>query len=262
MRYVNRVAVEKRFRKLFFRRRFHAYCIGAAKTGTTTVAAMLRRNFLAAHEPETFSTNRLVINFMSGQLQAADVRKSLHGRDRRLRLEMEPSHPLGYVAPILQELHPKARFVVTVREPMSWLRSRVNFHHSTNPPMWREYRQFFWYRHNRGYASEETVLGERGLVSLDTYLEQYAAHYRLLNDPFDWDRAVVLKTSDLSICSAVLAGFRGITPEEIDVRHIKIGQSAENVLGQIDPEFVQSKMSEHCQFLMEKWFPDAIARQN
>jgi hypothetical protein len=255
------IAVQKRIRRLLLQRRFHAFCIGAAKTGTTTVAAMLKPVFLAAHEPETILTNRLVIGYMKGQVNREEIRRLLRARDRRLRLEMDSSHPLGYLAPNLQELFPNAKFVVTVREPTSWLRSRINFHDSTNPPKWKEYRQYFWHDQNRGYAAEETILRERGLVSLDTYLEQYAAHYRRLIEQLDWDRACVIKTSELSSCAPLLAGFLGICPSKINLTHDKRGQSANDVFSQLDPEFVKSKVAEHCSFLSEKWFPEVAAKQ-
>jgi hypothetical protein len=56
-------------------RRFHAYCIGAPKTGTTTIAAMFRRHYKAAHEPAALTTNRLVIAALEAKLKGDALTK-------------------------------------------------------------------------------------------------------------------------------------------------------------------------------------------
>jgi hypothetical protein len=186
------------------------------------------------------------------------MKESLLQRDRRLRLELDSSHPLGFLAVGLQEAFPGARFIVTVREPSAWLRSRVNFHDRTDPPKWREYREYFWYERHRGYAPEEAVLRAHGLVSRDTYLSQYAAHYRLLLERLDWNRALLLRTSQLSNCEGELATFLGASESSIEVTHKKRGRPGQNLLDSIDAGFVRTKILTHCGFLIEKWFPETI----
>jgi hypothetical protein len=250
---------ERRVRRHLGLRRFHAYCVGAAKTGTTSIARMLATRYLAAHEPDTVATNRLAIGYVRGDLGEDQAKAALLERDRRLRLEMDSSHPLGYLAPLLQDLFPDARFVVTVREPLSWLRSRVNFHDATDPPKWREYRQYFWYDQDRGHAPEEASLRAHGLVSIDTYLAQYADHYRLLLTHLDWDRALLVRTSELSASPSDLATFLGVSRSSISITHAKRGRSPVDLLASVDGAFVRAAIARHCRPILERWFPETLA---
>ena len=79
-------------------RRFHCYCVGAAKTGTTSIASSFKTAYRAKHEPEARQTNRLVINYLEGEISKKELQASLVKRDQKLRLEMESAHPLGYLS--------------------------------------------------------------------------------------------------------------------------------------------------------------------
>ena len=65
-------------------RRFQIYCIGAAKTGTTSMASMFSGKYYAEHEPETKKTNQLVIDYLEKNISREEVSRSLINRDRRL----------------------------------------------------------------------------------------------------------------------------------------------------------------------------------
>jgi hypothetical protein len=249
--------IDKAVRRRLRMRRFHAYCVGAAKTGTTSVSAMLKTHYLSTHEPETVATNRLMIDLVSGTRSRSDVADALRQRDQRLHLEMDSSHPLGYAAPILQEIFPDALFVVTIREPMSWLRSRVNFHDRTDPPKWREYRQYFWHGQNAGYAPEEAALEAHGVVSLDTYLRQYAEHYRIVLGSLDPARVLVIRTTELSSAPASIADFLRIPEGRLPVAHDKKAPPGrEDLLATMDEAFVRERIAHHCSDLIDAWFPE------
>src|SRR5690348_13414736 len=101
-------------------RRFHAYCIGAPKTGTTSIAAMFRAHYRAAHEPSAQATNRLVIGALESKIAGESLVQHLRTRDATLGLELESAHPLGYLGGALARVFPGARFIITLREPKSW----------------------------------------------------------------------------------------------------------------------------------------------
>ena len=250
--------LEKAIRRHLGARRFQAYCVGAAKTGTTSVSRLFAPHYLSAHEPDTVRSNRLAIDFVRGRLSEDAVRPQLVDRDRRLRLELESSHPLGYLAPVLQNIYPRAKFVITVRDPFSWLRSRVNFHDATDPPKWRAYRQFFWYDQHREHHPEEAVLARHGLVSVDVYLAQYADHYRRLVRELDWSRALVIRTHELGAAPAQLERFLGLSERTLVPAHAKRARSPVDLLGTIDEAFVRSRILMHCEEILTRWFPERI----
>ena len=37
---------------------------------------------------------------------------------------------------------PESKFIITYREPLSWLKSRLNYHHYKKPDNWEKYRNF------------------------------------------------------------------------------------------------------------------------
>jgi hypothetical protein len=104
-------------------RKIHCFCLGAAKTGTTSLASMFASHYRAAHEPECGLVTQAVAKILGEPIAAPDsldkraehpdIAAWLRARDRRLNLEVEASHPLGYMAPWLAEVFPDAGFLIT-----------------------------------------------------------------------------------------------------------------------------------------------------
>jgi hypothetical protein len=240
-------------------RRFHCYCVGAAKTGTTSIASSFGKFYKTAHEPEALKTNRLVIKYLEGNIGIEGLREHLLDRDKRLRLELESAHPLGYVSGVLADIFPQSLFIVTIREPLSWLHSRLNFHHKTDPPAWAEYRQYFWTQRHKGFAPEEKALQRYKLCSLDTYLSQYADHYRRVFSEMPEDRRLVIDTSELENMLPSIAGFLGADPLKIVPSHNKRDQNKIKPLEEIDDAFINGKIMLHCSDLVSKYFPERLS---
>lgn len=240
-------------------RRFQAYCIGAAKTGTTSVAGMFAEAARAGHEPEPRLTTALVIDHLEGRIDEDTLAGRLRERDRRLRLELESAHPLGYVAGTLVRTFPEARFVVTVREPRSWLESRLNFHHAVHPPAWERYREYFWTSRHQGHAPEEAVLADYGLCSIDVYLAQYADHYRRVLSEVPEDRRLVVTTADIDRRGAEIAAFLGVDAGRVVASHEKQAADKINPLDRMDRGYVDARILHHCRPVIEEFFPRTLA---
>ena len=244
----------------FLPRRLQAYCIGAAKTGTTSIAEMFRKAYRAEHEPEARRTNRLVIDYLQGYIDEEALRVRLLQRDWRLHLELEAAHPLGYVGGVLADLFPHSLFIVTIREPYAWLRSRLNFHVKVDPPAWREYRDYFWTRRHKGYAPQEAPLERYGLCSLDTYLEQYADHYRRVLAEIPCARRIVIRTSRIDHRLSGIARFLGVDRGRLDKAHAKHSDRQIDPLSEMDSGFVEDRIASHCGSLIREFFRDSGVR--
>jgi hypothetical protein len=239
-------------------RRFHCYCIGAAKTATTSISSMFEHNFDSRHEANIQATNHNIIDYLENKITQEQMLDHLKERDQQLQLELESTHSLIYVANELSSLFPDAKFIVTVREPMDWIRSRINFHFKKHPPEWEEYRQYFWMDKTEGYADEEALLKENDLASLDAYLSQYAQHYSLVAKNIPQDRRLIIRMGDISHKNAEIAEFLGIKASKIVPEH---SNSQPNIAAFIDPldqQFVIQKIWHHCQDLIEEFFPEQI----
>lgn len=227
-------------------RKCHIYCLGAAKTGTTSLAQMLSQHRRSAHEPETAQTNQIMIDYLSKNLSKSDVIKALKKRDKRLNLEFESSHPLGYVAEFLPELFEDAKFIITYRDPKAWLKSRVNFHKGKDPEEWRAYRHFIWSRHFNGFAEEEAVLKESGLFSLDAYLKQYVEQYELLLKYLPAERTLLLRTEDIDSSVGKLEKFCGEkhSINGLNSERTNAFSPSHSLLDKIDAEYVLDKVNQ------------------
>lgn len=226
-------------------RKCHIYCLGAAKTGTTSLAQMLSTQRRSAHEPETAETNQIIINYLSNTLSKKEVLKILKKRDRRLNLEFESSHPLGYVAEFLPELFTNAKFIITYRDPKAWLKSRVNFHKGKDPEDWRAYRDFIWNSHFDGFPVEEKMLSDSGVLSLDAYLKQYVEQYELLLTHLPAARTLLLKTEEIDSSVTRIEKFCGRQSPLTQLKPIRTNtfKPTHSLFDEIDPEYVLEKVN-------------------
>lgn len=105
-------------------RMFRAYCVGLPRSGTHSIATMYEDNYRASHEPYHSSAIKVL---EKGKLNDdVFVNRYLVTRDRLLHLELESAHYLHRFTPQLVDLFPDAKFILTVREPKSWLESEFN----------------------------------------------------------------------------------------------------------------------------------------
>ena len=242
----------------FAPRRFQCYCIGAAKTGTTSITSTFRARYRACHEPEASRTNRLVIDYLEGIIGRDEVMRRLVQRDRRLRLEMESAHPLGYLGGLLAETFPEARFIITLREPRAWLRSRLNYHYQTDPPAWRAYRDYFWVHRQGTHAPEEAPLQRYDLCPLDVYLAQYADHYRRVLHEVPEDRRLLVRTTNIGRRLPEIAAFLGVPAETLVASHRKRSGQKITPLQDMDEAFVRQRIRAHCGELIGRFFPERV----
>lgn len=220
--------------------------------------------YRSAHEPDTPALTEAVAQILAaypainrtGKEAPAkrgdagiDVAAWLRERDHRLNLEVEASHPLGYMAPWLPEVFPEARFIITIRDPLRWLKSRLNFHYYKSPLEWQKYRDLIWGRWHQGYSSEEKVLEELGLYSLDAYLSQYAEQYQLLFRHLPVNRRLVVKTEELDTSIERIGNFLGIDPATISRQHANAFSHEDSVIEKLPEEFIARRIEANCQWM-------------
>lgn len=251
--------VYKLAKKMRRGRKLHCFCLGAAKTGTTSFASMFEDCYRSAHEPDTVALTDMVAQVL-GEGPAVrgtdptspaglDVAAWLIERDRRLNLEVEASHPLGYMTPWLPVVFPDAKFVITIREPLAWLKSRLNFHLYKTPPEWQKYRDLVWSRWHTGYHDEEKALEELGLYSVDAYLAQYSEQYELLFKHLPEDRRLLVKTKELDTSIDRIADFLKTNPATITRQHANAFSHQESVIDRLPKEFVAQRIEAHCEWM-------------
>lgn len=245
--------------RLVHRRRFHAFCVGAGKSGTHSIAGMLEGAYRTAHEPETDPLIDVILAEREGRMSPAEIAGWLRQRDRRLWLEMDSSGLNGAVVGHLAALHPEARFVLTIRDCYSWLDSLLN-HHATRPTTdsWRRLRDARFPPEERIYEPGEEVLRRHGLFPVGAYLKHWAAHNQAVLKAVPAERLLVIRTDRIADCAPRLAAFLGVPLDTLDVdrAHMFRRKANAGLISRVDPALIERRAAEHCGEIMASQFPD------
>lgn len=245
-------------------RRFHAYCVGAPKTGTHSIAGIFEKRFRTSHEPEYRDMIGRIVALRAQTLTGPAFERYLKRRDRRLWLEMESSHLTYFYIEWLVRLFPKAKFILTVRDCRSWLESWINFvlpgmqrrqQRRSGESEWRPVMDFR-FKTQSPHPPEEKILAERGLYTLDGYLSNWADHNRAMLAAVPKERLLVVRTNEIEKDLGKIAAFLDIRAGQLDPSKSHSFKSGKkfDILSKIDPGYLQRKLDEHCGELMRQLF--------
>jgi len=220
--------------------------VGDEKTGTHSLAGLFSA-YRAEHEPEAHDFRPLIEQHLRGELAPGSIERYLAEKERRLHLQVDSSFLNGEVIDLLVPCYPDASYVLTVREPRSWLDSKVNQMVTYKSPRWLELRAL---RHGApvGHPTEEQALANRGLPTLDGLLAEYARHNRRVVDHVPPARLLVLRTQDIRSHADRLAQFAGVPVESLNLArsHEFQGPVKHDVLDELDEGYLAAKIDHHC----------------
>lgn len=244
-------------------RRLHVYGIGSQKTGTHSLAAMFARHFRSAHEPKAAMLVAMMGRLQRGDLSQAQLDDWLLARDRLLGLEVDVSSLNGELAPSLARLFDQVRFVLTLREPFSWLDSLVNQHLVRNPAQhWLQARLQAFGPFPECYPRQEAWLAERGLHSISAYVRYWSSRNLALIDALPAERLLVLHTRDLRARADDLAAFCGIGRDQLDLTRSHEFKSGGQVrlLANMDADHVRREVLREGRPLLQRCFPALLVQ--
>lgn len=255
--------------RLLHSRKFHAYVVGMAKSGTSSMAGLFRSNYRAAHEPESQSTIDVILSAANGSLSKEELAKYLVARDKRLWLELDSSHLNYFFLDGLLAQFPYAKFILTIRDCYSWLDSLINHqlremtqpastHQIKTRSQWNRLRELR-FRHGRcEFAAEEKILAEKGLYTLDGYLSYWARHNKRILSTVPKERLLVVKTHEISKSITRIADFLCIPASSLDGAkgHANENQQHFHIVSKMDRSFLERKVNVYCKELMDAHFPE------
>jgi hypothetical protein len=220
--------------------------VGDEKTGTHSLAGLFSA-YRAEHEPEVHDLRPCVEAHLRGELPAGTLERYFADKEERLHLEVDSSFLNGEVIDLLVPCYPDAKYVLTVREPRSWLDSKINQMVTFKSPRWIELRAL---RHGapEGHPPEEAPLAERGLPTLDGFLAEYAQHNRRIVAAVRPAQLLVLRTQDIRDRADVLAAFAGVPVDSLNLErsHEFQGPVKHHVLEELDQAYLDAKIDQHC----------------
>jgi len=241
------------------------YVVGVGKSGTHSIASMFQFQLHAAHEPAIEELINHILGIAAGSIDSNATDQFLLERDRRLGLELDSSGLNHYVVDRLVKIFPRSKFILTIREPLSWLDSIINHQLARHDDdawrssvAWRKFRDFRFRPDLYPHPPEEAALKERNLYSLDGYLSGWAQANRTVLDQVPPDRLFAVRTDRISASCDEMAAFIGVPkrPEHKRKSHAFKTPKKFGVLQLVDQDHLQRRVAAHCNDLVDRFFRD------
>jgi hypothetical protein len=229
--------------------------VGAAKTGTHSLGDMFSDQVPSAHERDVEALINLLLDHGSGSDQ---LRRYLKRRDRRRRLWIDASQVNIYLIEDLEALFPGSLYVLTVRSPALWLRSKVDdMLRRETSPTWRRFRDYrFGEKAVAGTPDDE--LAKRDLYTVRGYLQYWRFAIETVLTHTSADRRMVVETSDLASRAAEIARFASLPyPDRLPVAtHSFQNTTRSGVLEKLDRHYLAAQLEENVGPIARSVFPD------
>ncbi|MGV2873397.1 hypothetical protein [Colwellia sp. E150_009] len=244
-------------------RNFKAYCVGTAKSGTHSVAAIFNQNFRSRHEPNGDHLIYLKNEVNQGRMETADLLLFLKNRDIRNNLHMESSDFAGYFVKEFIQLDSDAKFILPIRDCYSFLDSIIN--HQINNPVehdciWKLGRDLNYNASGDIFSNEEVVLNSyNGLYPIKGYLQYWAKRNIEVLNQVSSANLLVFKTSLIKDNLKNISQFLGISTKSLNINssHSFKAPKKHNLLSQINTDYIEQLVIETgCQEVMKEFFPE------
>jgi Sulfotransferase domain len=241
-------------------RRARLYGVGLGKSGTHSVAEMFSGDLRVGHEAEAGELIGKILARHHGQLGEADFDAWLRARDGRLTLEVDSSSLNFWLVDFLLREFPDARFVLTIRDCYSWTNSFLN-HWLRQPAAdarWTGLHELRFGSKDGPFAQEEQRLKELGFYPLAAYLKHWTKHNGQVLEKIPSTRLLVVRTDQLRERALEIADFAGVPRSmvKLDKTHQFSNPSKQDLLRQIDRNFVEGEAERWCGPLMARFFPE------
>ncbi len=240
-------SLKRTFRPYVVNRKCHLYGVGIERTGTTSICRFFP-HLRTWHEHELKELWNIVIKKRTGN----DISRRVKNRDKKLYLDVESNHLLAHISEDLVGAFPQSKYVLTIREPQSWLESVLRWE-LTKPSLlttspWKPILDFY-YGPKEGYRFP--WMAENNLYPIDNYLRAWRDHNKHVLDSVPSDQLLVIRTRDLSSKADRISSFAGIDQEPQTDRHNSSDHSVQP-FWLSDETYVEEKSKEICGEVMEE----------
>jgi hypothetical protein len=241
-------------------RRFRAFNVGMAKTGTQSVAGIFS-NYRSLHELLFADTVETVARRARGEMREDEFRAFIRWRDQLTRLDVDSSSYNCFYADVLAAEFPDAKFIFVIRDCWSWLDSLLNMVLRIGPtmPEWmfEHCRTLLGPDLLRDLATRENECRRRLPALVDHGLRYWSEANRFVLRALPPERSLIVRTNELSDSIPDLAALVGVPPETLrtDHSHLHRADTKYHLLHAVDRDFLADRHREHCADLMDAHFP-------
>lgn len=256
----------KIYRKLFHasdlhqKRRFQAFCVGTPRSGTHSIARIFEKNFRSHHEPGMSELAEKIIQRWNAKDPRPCIHQWLKIRDLEFYLEMEASHPLNYIIEDLVNVFPEAKFILTLRDCFSWLKSETNKSHQPREEFWKKLEAIRYGVYEYDHTLQDEILKEYGLYPICSYLNYWKEHNERIIKNIPPDRLLIIKTKEISHKLNKIADFIGVPSDKLDISNSHIPGVAKadafDVFSVVNYDYIRYQADVICGDLMSKYFPE------
>lgn len=243
--------------RLIHPRRCQVFGIGSPKTGTHSLTSLFERNFRALHEAEVKLEIELFLRRHEGLCRPGEIRQWFIDRSHRLWLDCDVSHLHGFFAADIAEAIPEAKFILTLREPRSWLDS--TFNQTLGRPVggyWAKLRSAVYGEKSDHYPEQERSLQGLGLYTISQYLDLWAERIEHVASAIGQERLLILKTHELEQSADRVADFCGVDRQQLSAKEAHRFPAAKKTgaLDGIDKDYVEDLIYQRCGTLLQRYF--------
>jgi hypothetical protein len=231
-------------------RKFQAYCVGTAKSGTHSVADIFNIDFRSAHEPDSEQLIYLKGQLDRGEINTSQVLDFLKKRDVRNYLHMESSDFGGYFFQEFMNISPKAKFILPIRDCYSFIDSIIN-HQINNPvtdnSIWKLGRDINYGNSRNNFPEEEKILASyEGLYSIKGYLHYWVQRNKQVLNLVNSNKLFALKTGAIKQEIPSICRFLNIPKESVNIKssHSFKAPKKYNLIAQINPDYIDQLVVE------------------
>ncbi len=236
-----------------------AFCVGQAKSGTGSLAALLAVNHRAAHEPEREQILEMILRESRGDVAENAFKTYLFARDKRLNLEYDIAWANQFIVGHLLTVFPDARFIILVRDPYTWLQSICGHLVSRDvPPDVRAFLNW-WFRPDLyPHTRHDRALQGLGTFSIAAYLNAWNRHVTVCTQLIPLNRRLILRTHELHGSHQQLADFLQIAVDNLDIRngHVNRGTWSGRVETLVDRSYLVEMVNSIACDNMARHFPE------
>lgn len=245
---------------VLYPRRFHAYGVGLAKSGTNSMNAIFRRRYRSRHEPDKVQFQKIIIAAAEGTLSYGEARAKVAVLIRKLWLEFNSSWMNYFMLDMLLDEYEDAKFILVMRDCYSWIDSGINQVLGRQADEYQlQFRRWYTSCFETGpHRKEEQVLADLGFGPLDAWLSAWRKHNSTVLSKVPEDRLLVVRTKDIGKDLGRIEAFLGLPANTLDSSRTHEHKAAKKfgVLAKIESTFLQEKVDEHCKVLMDLYFPE------
>lgn len=190
-----------------------------------------------------------------------DIIKILSSRDIANWLEIESSHYLGGVIEQLTQVSNNAKYILTIRDCLSWMDSWFNHQLSratlTNESVYDLGRNNYYCRGHQ-YTKHDHFLESMKLYPIRSYLEFWKDHNQNVINSVPEEKLLIIKTKEISSSTDKIATFLNINESKIvnNSSHEFKAKAKHGILEKLDANFIYDTAMEVCGELNDMYFPE------